>query len=103
VEQFEAGVRRRFEKLNTQMFGQEVVGGGQEGVRLDHLYETISVMSGAFVETTQGGNVSVVGYGWFGGRRGYERGKGKALNSLYLLFPADQDQSLRTLRSRSSA
>jgi len=61
VEQFEAGVRRRFEKLNEQMFGQDVVNGGEEGVRLEHLYETISVMSGAFVEGTRGGNVSFGG------------------------------------------
>ena len=71
VEQFEAGVRRRFEKLNEQLFGRDVVvddagagvragtGGEDAGVvKLDHLYETISVMSGAFVESSRGGNVS---------------------------------------------
>jgi hypothetical protein len=65
VEQFEAGVRRRFENLNEQMFGQDVVGAGTGaadiGPRLDHLYETISVMSNAFVEGTRGGNVSFSG------------------------------------------
>ena len=59
VEQFEAAVKRKFSKLNEQTLAGEVFGPG-----LEQLYETVSVMSNAFVERTEGGNVSLFSSCW---------------------------------------
>lgn len=53
VEQFETAVKLKFSKLSEQTLVGDVFGHG-----LDQLYETISVMANAFVERTEGGNVS---------------------------------------------
>jgi hypothetical protein len=53
VQQFESGVKRKFSKLCDQTLAGEVFGPG-----LEQLYETISAMANAFVERTEGGNVS---------------------------------------------
>jgi hypothetical protein len=68
VDQLEQGIRLKFQMLNTQVFGKDVVltdspsgsttEGEQGAMDLDMLYETISVMAGAFVERTQEGKVS---------------------------------------------
>lgn len=87
VEQFQAALQHKFDAMISRKFTREILRNeGEQGEMkgLGRLFETVSVMADAFVEETEGGNVS---------SHDYSHTLRLLITTIFL--STDQDQLLR--------